>query len=453
MPVKPWTGVRGATTFGAMCAQASSPMVRNAAEISKEDCLFLNVWTPEWPAKSRKAVMVWIPGGGNFAGGGNVPFEVLVRRDVVLVSLNYRLASFGFFSHPELTRESPHHASGNQGILDQIAALRWVRENIGKFGGDPSNVTIFGQSAGSVDISALLTSPLSKGLFRRAIGQSGPAILAGEPLTLSQAEKRGETLTAGWELPARASAKDLRAVSAADILTAQPNYFGNPQPNLGITIDGYVFPKKPAEVYATGQEHAVPLMLGSNSREQIPGSALHSDLKTAIKEAYGPLAERAQALYVGLADPVYGTPTDQWRTDTSFRCATVAQLAWHAAAGNPTFQYEFARTPPGREAVGATHSSEVSYVFGTLAQGIRGGGPPARATDVDMQISDMMQQYWTNFAKTGDPNRGNLPQWPKFSVSTRAYLQFTVAGPVAKEGLRRPFCELFVANVRRLMAK
>src|ERR1700686_1827298 len=202
MPVKPWMGVRDATAFGAICAQKTNAIVLNAAEISKEDCLFLNVWTPEWPSRSPRPVMVWIPGGGNYGGSSSQSVydsDSLARRGVVVVSLNYRLASFGFFSHPELTRESPHHASGNQGILDQIAALKWVRDNIARFGGDPGNVTIFGESAGSLDVSVLMTSPLSKGLFRRAIGESGAVILAGDPLTLVQAEQRGEASAAGWK--------------------------------------------------------------------------------------------------------------------------------------------------------------------------------------------------------------------------------------------------------------
>jgi para-nitrobenzyl esterase len=467
MPVKAWVGVHDATDFGAPCAQtAIQPTV---AEVSGEDCLFLNVWTPEWPSRSRKPVMVWIPGGGNFWGASGQPGgrgilsvfdgESLARLGVVLVSLNYRLGAFGFFAHPQLTRESPHHASGNQGILDQIAALKWVRDNIAKFGGDPNNVTIFGESSGSLDVSVLMTSPLSKGLFRRVIGESGAVILLGDPLTLEQAEKRGEALAARLKLPADSSAKDLRAVSAADIIRAEPNYVQTPPPNLGITIDGYVFPKKPAEVFAARQEHRVALLLGNNSRERIPGTDPPGDLKKSIEDAYGPLAERTWMLYASAADdPVYGTPADQLAGDTSFRCSAVAQLLWHAGAGNPAFEYEFTRVPAGREALGATHGSELSYVFGTLDRGIAARLGPridtsSRATAVDTQVSEVMQQYWTNFAKTGNPNGGHLAAWPKFDAASRAYIQFTDEGPVSKEGLRRPYCDLFIDNVKRLMRR
>jgi para-nitrobenzyl esterase len=181
---------------------------------------------------------------------------------------------------------------------------------------------------------------------------------------------------------------------------------------------------------------------------------LARDLKKAIEEAYGPIAGRAQELYVGGVDPVYGTPANQWAGDTSFRCPAVEQLAWHAAAGNPAYEYEFARVSPGREAYGAIHAAELPYVFGNLDRPLVIPGLPAQvANAVDRHVSDAMQQYWTNFAKTGDPNGGQLPVWPKFDILSRAYIQFLDTGPVAKEGLRRAYCDLFMENVERLMAK
>ena len=330
----------------------------------------MNVWTPEWHGKSQKPVMVYIHGGGNLGGGSSEATfdgESLARHGVVLVSLNYRLGPFGFFSHPALTRESPHHASGNQGILDQIAALKWVHDNVASFGGDANNVTIFGESAGSLDVSVLMTSPLSQGLFRRVIAQSGSVVELGDPLTLPEAEKRGEMAAANWKIPAGASVTDLRAVSAADILRAEPDYFVGIFDSLskpGITVDRYVLPQPPAEVFAKGNEHHVALLHGSNSRDRFPPVPSPKDLKKAIEEAYGPIAGRAQELYVGGVDPLYGTPANQWAGDTSFRCAAVEQLAWHAAAGNPAYQYEFARVSPGREAYGAIHAAELPYVFG-----------------------------------------------------------------------------------------
>ena len=464
MPVKPWAGVRDATAFGAICPQA--PMFIPDAAISKEDCLYLNVWTPEWPSRLRKAVMVWIPGGGNFFGGiaagksnndGN-DGENLARHGVVVVSLNYRLGSFGFFAHPALTRESPHHASGNQGILDQIAALKWVRDNIATFGGDPRNVTIVGESAGSLDASLLMTTPLSKGLFKRVIGGSGSVVIGQDGFqTLVEAEKSGEKLAVHY-VPEGASLTALRAASAADILKADPDPLSIFQDPLGrihvpqAVVDGYVFLESPIRIFVQGKEHRVALLHGSNSGD---GVILPQNLTGAINEAYGPLAEQARRLYTGDADPIYGPPAFQWMSDTQFRCSAVEQLIWHAMAGNPSYQYEFARELPGGRA-GAFHGQEIAYVFGTVGRGIQGptwtaGFLPSSA--VDKQISETMQQYWTNFAKTGDPNGAGLPVWPKFDPSSRQYIQFTDAGPIAKEGLRRVYCDLFIENVKRFMTK
>jgi para-nitrobenzyl esterase len=461
MPVKPWTSVRDATAFGAICAQVPTPLEStNVADPGSEDCLFVNVWTPEWPSTSGKPVMVWIHGGANYAGSGSLggsDGESLARRGVVVVTINYRLGPFGFFSHPALTRESPNRASGNQGLLDQIAALKWVRDNIAGFGGDPDNVTVFGVSAGAIDIAALMTSPLARGLFERVIGESGAAN-QGNQFTLSQAEQRGEILASAWKAPRGASIRDLRAVSTSDILKVYAEPGTLLRPNGTITIDGHVLPKKPADVFAAGEQLLVPILLGSNTRDRF--TPLPGDMRTAITELYVPLAERAHALYVGPNDPVYGTLVEQWVVDTTFRCSAVAQLEWHATAGNPAYEYEFARVPPGREILGATHGSEVPYVFATFDSYVFDPRYAAaarvavgRANDVDRQVSDVMQQYWTNFAKTGDPNGAGLPVWLRFDPEKRAYIQFTDTGPVAKEGLRRPYCDLFIENVKREMAR
>ena len=398
--------------------------------------------------------MFWIHGGGNYSQASSLAFydgERLARRGVVLVSADYRLGAFGFFAHPDLTRESTHQASGNQGILDQIAALRWVHDNIARFGGDPANVTIFGESAGSLDVSVLMTSPLAKGLFRRVIAESGAVVGLGDAEMLSQAENRGQTLAATFTLATRNSLNDLRGVPAADILRVYPAAPDHPS-NLDVIVDGYVFPKAPAQVFAMGQEHRVDLMLGSNAREQVPGSTLHNDLRKTIEETYGPLAPSALALY-GTDDPIYGTAPEQWGTDTTFRCGAVAQLMWHVAARNPAYEYQFARLAPAREALGVMHGIEVGYVFGTLDTPMPLQGPAPHFTAVHEHISDVIQQYWTNFAKTGNPNDGKLPEWFKFDAASRGYMEFTDTGPVSREGLRRPFCDLYIENVKRLMTK
>jgi para-nitrobenzyl esterase len=451
-------------------------------ENSNEDCLFLNIWTPEWPVTSRKTVMFWIHGGGNFGGSAsNAGFdgESLARHGVVVVSANYRLTLFGFFAHPELTRESPHHASGNYGLMDQIAALKWVRDNITKFGGDPGNVTVFGQSAGAVDANVLMTSPLAKGLFQKAIAESGTvtrnpdaatlgmtalapsmAVKAGavtysDAAGLAEAEKKGVEIAALLKAPGTGTLKFLREVPAAEILKVAAMPQMSIGPANGVIVDGWVFPKPPAEVFATGQQLKLPLLIGNNSRERTPPQTSMDDLSKAMEAMYGSLSPKAFSLYGTKnaepppTDPLYGGTATQWVVDTMYRCPVVAQLAWHASTGSTGYEYQFDRAAPGREAAGAVHGAEVPYVFGALTGG-RGGVTYAEA---DRELSSAIQQYWTNFAKTGNPNGGTLPQWPKFDTSARGYMEFTDAGPFPREGLRRPFCDLYVENVKRLAGR
>lgn len=432
-PAKPWPGERDATAFGAPCAQNGAGG-RGPLANSSEDCLFLNVWNAEWPARSRKPVMVWLHGGGNYAGtasGNNFDGESLARHGVVLVTINYRLTIFGFFAHPELTRASPHHASGNYGLLDQIAALQWIHDNIARFGGNPANVTIFGQSAGAVDANALMTSPLAKGLFHRVIAESGTVTRNPDPGTLSMtalgavmAVKSGpvsysdaapltEAENKGQKLGTLKSLLEMPATDLLKIVAAPQMSIG---PANGVIVDGWVLPKPPAEVFGAGQEHRVPLLIGNNSRERTPPPVAPEDLRHAIEAMYGPLAPRAFELY--------GADAAQWVVDTMYRCPVVAQLLWHAAK-NPAWEYEF---DLGR----ATHGAEVPYVFGT-------------ASDPNIQT------YWTNFAKNGNPNGSGAPGWPAFDPKNRQYIEFTKDGPSAGDHLRRNFCNLYIENVNRLI--
>jgi para-nitrobenzyl esterase len=461
-PAAPWTDVRDAKAFGAPCAQNAG---ERPLDRSSEDCLYLNVWTAEWPARSPKPVVVWLHGGGNFGGTASDPSAPptgLAARGLVVVTLNYRLGLFGFLAHPALTLESPHHASGNYGLMDQIAALRWVRDNIARFGGDPSRVTLGGQSAGAVDVNVLLTSPLAKGLFHRAIAESGTVSRVpddatvrmtglattmaphsggtySDTLTLREAEHAGAQVTA-----------NPRSLRQTDLLKAMSAPRMSIGPANGIVVDGWVLPEAPADVFIMGREHRVPLIIGSNARERTPEVTVDS-LVNAAKAMYGPLAPRALALYdfaAGKSDPLNGNAAAQWVVDTMYRCPAVLQERWHATAENLAYAYQFDRASPGREALGATHGAELPYVFGIANP---------RWVTADHDISEAMQSYWANFAATGNPNgaarQPSLPVWPKFIATNQSYMEFTDAGPAVHEGLRRPYCDLYIDNVKRLIAR
>jgi para-nitrobenzyl esterase len=396
--------------------------------------------------KAPAAVMVWIHGGGNFAGAGSELIfdgENLARHGVVLVTVNYRLGVFGFLAHPELTKESAHHVSGNYGLLDQILALRWVHDNIAKFGGDPANVTIFGESAGSLDVNVLMTSPLSKGLYQRVIGESGPVVA---PPTLAEAEKKGQDLAAKLNISGDTVLARLRAVSSADLQKETGQGLAFLGPTLGVNVDRYVFPESPLGAFVLGHQQKVDLLLGSNSQElQRPFFPMVGGLRVVISEQFGTLSERALSLY-GLngqtepaADPKLGTVLAQWATDAQFRCGSVAELVWHTNVQNVGYQFQFSRSAPDKEALGAAHGSEVAFVFGTLDTQAN----PPRYTEADHQLSETMQRYWTNFAKTGDPNGANLPKWPRFDAKAREYMELTNTGAAPSKQLRGPVCELY----------
>jgi len=456
VPVKSWTGVRAAGSFGAPCAQpVLGDWNRHDAEAGKEDCLFLNVITPVWPAKQPLPVMFWLHGGANEGGSASSALYkdgTLIRHGVLLVTVNYRLGIFGFFAHPALSAESAHHGSGNYGLMDQIVALRWVRDNIAKFGGDPNNITVFGQSAGAVDTGLLMTSSLSKELFQRAIAESGTSF--SPPLApLLDAEKTGEAFAASLKFPAGAEGlKQLRQLTAQQLLASQSGQ--NPSPRFGPDIDGWAISRQPASVFAAGEEAAIPLLFGTTAREfgaaifQIPTT--QDALRTTIAGFYGGLAQQALAAY-GLADgteagddPLYGSPSDQWAADLVFRCPATAQGGWHSAAHHPTYEYEFAHAIPGQEAQGAVHSSDLPYVFGYFP---KWGNIAGNFTDLDIQLSDLMESYWTNFARTGNPNSAGLPDWPQFGVE-RKLIRFKQDGRVvALASLRDGPCGVYRASL------
>lgn len=457
LPAKSWSGIRDANRFGAPCAQpVLGDWNRHDAERGVENCLFLNIITPVWPAKTPLPVMLWLHGGANEGGSaGSALYKdgTLVNHGVLLVTVNYRLGIFGFFSHPALTAESTHHASGNYGLMDQILALGWVRKNIARFGGDPNNITVFGQSAGAQDTGLLMTSDLSKHFFQHAIAESGTSFSPTLP-RLDEAEEAGQQFAATLPGATPETRKDkdalrqLRQLSARELLTALVN--GEPRQRFGPVLDGWVIARSPAEVFQSGSEAAIPLLIGVTSREfgaQTFATPTALDpLRKTIANALGSSAQTAIAAYglsdggQGSVDPLHGSAADQWTADYYFRCPAVTEAAWHANARNPAYEYEFAHAIPGQEDQGAVHSSDLPYVFGYFPKEGNIGG---NFTPVDFKHADLIESYWTNFAKTGNPNAAGLPEWPKLGAS-RQYIQFAPDGAVTSlSGLRGAQCAAY----------
>ncbi|MBD2723098.1 carboxylesterase/lipase family protein [Hymenobacter armeniacus] len=418
-PPKSWTGVRQAKAFGprAMQLPEYADMVFRAAGTS-EDCLYLNVWTPAKSARERLPVLVYFYGGGFRTGDGSEPRydgEQMARQGIVAVTVNYRLGVFGFLAHPELTRESPHHSSGNYGLLDQAAALRWVRQNIAAFGGDPARVTIAGESAGSISVSLQLASPLNEGLVAGAIGESGAAFASFlAPVPLAKAEAAGEGFASGVGAPSVAA---LRALPAERLLAA-----AGPGRHFPSTIDGYFLPQSPAVIYAAGQQARVPLLAGWNSEEMNYKTLLGSEPPTvagyenAVRRAYGPAAEEVLEAYLATSAAAVVTAATDLAGDRFMGYSTWKWLELHRqTAGQPVYRYLFARARPelvasGQQTPGprgAVHSAEIEYALGNL--------PLNKAyawTPEDYQVSKTMQAYFVNFIKTGNPNGAGLLAWP-----------------------------------------
>ncbi|HEY6805643.1 MAG TPA: carboxylesterase family protein [Pyrinomonadaceae bacterium] len=448
-PVQPWKGIRDASTFGSPCAQAVlGDWNLHDSQTSKEDCLYLNVITPELKPNKPLPVMFWIHGGANAGGTASSALYkdgTLVQHGVLLVTVNYRLGVFGFFAHPELTTESGHHASGNWGLMDQIAALHWVHDNIANFGGDPNNVIVFGQSAGAQDTSLLMASPLTRGLFHKAIVQSGSAIDPRIP-SLKDAELNGEKIATKLKVQGSADViKRLRQLPVGEVINGVGVQDPVAPPLIGPNVDGWVLQNSGAAIFTDGKQAPVPLMIGVTAREFNLDGGVEA-ARQMITAFTGDLAPRVLALYgldnggAGKTDPVYGPPENQWFSDLIFRCSATTQAAWQTASGYPTYQYQLEHAIPGQEAQGAVHSTDLPYVFGYYP---RAGNLFGSFNDTDYKLADLIETYWTNFAKTGNPNGSNVPNWPMFG-ETQAYISFTQDGKVvASKELRKPQCDAF----------
>ncbi|TPG66338.1 carboxylesterase/lipase family protein [Hymenobacter nivis] len=428
-PVAPWPAVRRCQAHGPSPIQpAPAPFSMWTQEFLiptapiSEDCLYLNVWTSARSASARQPVLVWIYGGGFNSGGSAVPIydgEALAQKGLVVVSFNYRVGPFGFLAHPALTQESGHRASGNYGLLDQVAALRWVQQNIAAFGGDPQRVTIAGQSAGGVSVSYLVASPLAKGLFGQAIAESGAGF--GRPLpTLPQAEQEGVRYSQALGATSLAALRQLPAAA----LLQQPG-------QRGPVLDGYVLPTPPTEALANGQTTPVKLLVGWNEQEGLlrgplqPAADFQSQLQQRYGQQAGPLlqfypasteAEAASSQYRLARDLSFGLPAYTWAT---------AQSQW---LHQPVYVYRFARKVPATgEYVhyGAFHTGEVPYVFGTLSAVNRPWQPG------DYDLAHTMMAYWVNFVRTGNPNGPGLPPWPAYQ-SARPQVMLLDLSPSAR---------------------
>jgi para-nitrobenzyl esterase len=423
-PAAKWRGVRLATEFGSRCMQPTlyADMIFRDPGPS-EDCLTLNVWTPAKDIKANLPVMVWIYGGGFLAGGTSEPRQdgaQLASNGVVVVSVNYRLGVFGFFAHPDLDAESGHNASGNYGLMDQTAALHWVKENIAAFGGDPGKVTLFGESAGSFSVSAQMASPLAKGLFQRAIGESGAAMNSqGLPFP---AKAEAETLDQAFvhEVMAIDSVNLLRAIPAEELMTelAKKNARGETV-RFGPDIDGYFLPESVPAIFAAGRQNDVPLLAGWNRDEGgIDKTVTLTNFQADVALKFGDKTGEVLRVYPANDDAEAIRAAADLAGDRFIAYSTWSWLEAQTKTGRqPVYRYRFdlAAPPDPNHKQGdvAYHSSEIPYVFGDLDLLHGFAWRPE-----DREMSREMQRYWTNFAKTGDPNGDGLTKWPVYKAAT-----------------------------------
>ncbi len=448
-PVKNWEGVRSAEGFGprAMQMPIFGDMNFRSNGMS-EDCLYLNVWTPARSSDAKLPVLVYFYGGGFVAGDGSegrYDGHSMATKGIVAVTVNYRLGVFGFFAHPELTAESEHHAAGNYGLLDQCAALKWVRDNIAAFGGDPRRITIAGESAGSISVSALMASPLSKDMIAGAIGESGSIIGTLAAIPLADAEAKGVELASKLGIGTAPSLAELRAMPAQALLEAVAQtgmIWFNP------TVDGYLLPQAPVKIYEAGAQAHVPLLAGVNSEEMGYAAVLGNvrptvaNYRQALQKLYPNHAEQVFKLYGAANEEQVKDAAQDLASDRFISHGTWTWIDLATKTGDePTYYYLYAHPRPAMrpelgDAVpgfaggvvkdseatenrppssrGAVHSAEIEYALGNLAL-----NEVYAWTADDRKVSQTMQQYFANFIKTGNPNGPGLPTWPKFAEAKR----------------------------------
>jgi para-nitrobenzyl esterase len=426
-PATGWSGTRLATQFSPECMQPPYPegsMFTRPSAATSEDCLYLNVWTANLSGEPAP-VMVWIHGGGLTRGGGGTNIydgTNLAKKGVVLITINYRLGPFGYYAHPALTEESEHNSSGNYGTLDQIAALQWVKDNIKKFGGDPNNVTVFGESAGSWSVNHVAASPLAKGLLHKGIGQSG-AKFGPMPLLNKDANNVASAESLGIEFSKHLGAKSIEAMrnmTAAEIIAGFSTFQrqGFSQPN----VDGYVFPDHIANIYRDGKQNNIALILGSNADEGtnlMPPARDKAAALQTFKSFAGAATEELLEVYD--FEENYQAATYSVFRDFAF---TWNMKEWATAASQQNknvWLYYFTFVPPapleGR--LGAYHAAEIRYAFNN--QDVTFDGKPA--TKAEQQLGSDMSNYWVNFAKNGVPSAPGAPKWPAYTEAERQYLE------------------------------